>query len=170
MATGDIKNAYGSSSAQTITLIGLATSAGLVAGRASNAFNNTSILYQDCIVSGFICVGTPVTVNTVIEVWLIPALNDSPTWPDTFGGTDANVTVSSRGMLFGYGKLLSSIQVDTTTANVKYAFEGSARAVFGGSLPKQFQIWVVHNTGSNLNGTGANQEIDITGVYLTVAP
>jgi hypothetical protein len=171
MASGDVKNAYSASSALTITLASLATSAGGVAGRASSVVDNTTNLYQDYLLSGGISVGTTPTANTVIEVWAIPVLDDTPTWPDTFtGGGDAAVTVTSRGVLFGFGKLVSSLQVDAATSNVKYPFEGSVRAAFGGSLPKKFLIWVVNISGVALNATGGNHVVTITGVYSNVSP
>lgn len=86
---------YSASNTIACTLTSLAHSSTQVAGRASAAIDNSTAGSLDRPISGKVTVGTSPTVNTTIEVWLIPQLADG-SWPDTFGGTDANVTVTSR--------------------------------------------------------------------------
>ncbi len=170
MATGDITVKYAASASITWTLASLSSDTNLVAGRASAAVDNGTNLYRDFRVAGKIAVGTTPTANTWIELWVIPILDDSPTWPDAFGGTDANVTVTSRGILRAVGKLALAIAVDATTSNRAYPFEFSLRDVCGGSAPpKQFQLFAVHNTAVALNSTGGNHVAKYIGLYDAVA-
>jgi hypothetical protein len=169
----DIKVAYASSAAITCSLASLATSATLVAGRASAEVDNTSALHLDKWLSGQVMVGTTPTVNTVIEVWLIPKREDG-SYHDAqggagFDGTDKAVTVTSRDHLLSYGTLIASMTVPATTSNVAYEFARSAAAALGGALPHKFQLFVTHNTGVNLNSTGGNHLLYQKGVYSTAA-
>lgn len=162
------KIAYAASASVTITLASVATSSTWVAGRSSANIDNTSNLHLDKFLSGLIMVGTTPTINTRIEVWIIPKRSDS-TYHDTFDGTDKNVTVTSRSHLLAYGTLLASMDVPATTSNVGYEFDRSAVAALGGPLPATFQLFVTHNTGVNLNATGGNHTLFEKGVYSTTA-
>jgi hypothetical protein len=167
MAATSNKIAYASSSSLTASgLASLATSSGLVAGWSLAEVDNTSNLYLDYYITGSVMVGTTPTANTVIEVWAIPKKTDS-SYFDTFDGTAKSVTVTSREMLFAYGKLLAPIAVPVATSNVGYNFGYYLGSVVGGGSPKKFQLWVVHNTGVNLNATGGNFSTDILGIYST---
>lgn len=161
----DNKIAYGTGTAMTCTLASLATSSTRVAGRQSTSVDNSTNLYLDYIVSGKISVGTTPTANTFIEVWIIPKGTDG-NWPDTFGATDAAVTVTSREMLFSYGTLLVSIPVPVATSNVAYAYNRSLLSKFA-VVPKEWCVWVTHSTAVNLNSTGGNHVVEQMGVYTT---
>lgn len=162
----DNKAAYAASGAIACTLASLASSSGMVAGRASAAVDNTTGLYLDRPISGQIEVGTTPTVNTVIEVWLIPMIADS-VWPDTFAGTDVGVTVTSRAILLTVGVLLATINVDSTTTNRNYFFWSSVAGKVGTLPPKKYQLFFVHNTGAALNATGGNHVVTETPEYVT---
>lgn len=166
MATRNI--AYGTSTAITISLASLATSATWVAGQESTSIVNTSTLAIDSLVGGTIQSGTTPTANTVIEVWVIPQIYDS-TWPDVFDGTDSVETVTTRAILLNFGRLGASIAVDTNTSNRNYSFWFSVCATVGGPLPKAYVLFVTHNTGVNLNATGGNHVIHSTAVTETIA-
>jgi hypothetical protein len=165
----DRKIVYRSDTQLTITLASLATSASLVAGRESTAYDNTSNLDLDALLSGKITTGTSPTTAKLIQVWVVPILNDTPTWPDVFDGTDSAETVTSADILAQCGRLAASMKTDATSDRT-YAFNaGSVAALFGGVLPSKFVVFVTHNTGVNLNSTAGNHEISIQGVYETVA-
>lgn len=165
----DIKSAYGSSSALACTMASLASSSTFVAGRASAAYDNTTNLYLDVLLAGKVTVGTTPTINTEIHIDVV-ALQDDTTWPDTFGGTDADVTVTSVGVSKGYLRRAATLIVDATTSNRAYAFGPiSVAQLFGGTLPKKFQVFVTHNTGVNLNSTGGNQVLSVTPQYQTAS-
>lgn len=164
----DRKLAYAASAALTITLASLAESATRVTGRESAEVDNTSNLYLDYLLSGKITTGTSPTADELIEVWVIGLAEDS-NYPDVFDGTDSAETVTSRDMLAAYGKLAAVITVDGTSDRTYWFGPISVAAMFGGSVPKKWVVFVTQSTDANLNSTGSNQAIYQTGVYETVA-
>jgi len=166
----DAKIAYAASAAYTITLASLATSSTLLAGRESNALSNASNKYLDELVAGVITVGTSPTASTGIEVSAVGALNDTPTYPDVFDGTDSAETVTSAGIKQAICLPLAIILVDATTSDRGYPFAPCGlRRCFGDGLPPAHVIFVAHSSGVNLNSTGGNHAIYHTPVYGTVA-
>lgn len=164
----DRKLAYASSAAVTCTLASLASDTNLLAGRESAEIDNTSNKYLDYLLGGKVTTGTSPTASRNIEVWLIPLAEDS-TYPDVFDGTDSNETATTRDMLASYGVCVANM-LTTNTSDRTYWWGGvSARRAFNGTLPKKFAVFVVHNTGVNLNSTGSNHAIYQTGVYETIA-
>ena len=165
-----VKSAYASSSALTITLASLASSSTLVAGRSSVYVDNTSNLYLDYKISGKITTGTSPTAGTFIEVWAYTALEDTPTWPDTIAGTDAAKTLTSVNVKYAALKLITVITIDSSS-NETYYFGPYSLAWLpglGGNPPFYFGVFVVHNTGVNLNSTGGNHAIWIKPDYDNV--
>jgi hypothetical protein len=149
----------------TITLASLASDTNLLAGREATALANGSNLYADAEVNGKITCGTTPTTNTSILVYGFVALDDTPTWPDAMTGSDANASVTSTGVGLGYLRLIAGLSVDSTTSNRAYPFTCSSLArVFGFNLlGKNWSIFVVHNTGVNLNATGGNHVVKYRG-------
>ena len=175
MASGDVLQKYAASQTLTCTLASLASDTSLIAGRCSPTVDNTVTPCQDYQVGGKITVGTTPTASTIIELWCVAISNDTPLWPTAtsgvFGSGDAAVTVYSRGSLYGYGRLLVSLQVDSATSNRPYEFSGiSIAAAYGGRVPEKFCLWVVQNTAVNLNSTGGNHVVSVTPVYSFVTP
>lgn len=164
----DVKLAYASSAAYTITLASLASDSNRLAGRESTAVSNTSNLYIDYLIAGFTTTGTSPTAGDTIEVWAYASLNDTPTYPDVFDGTDSAETVTSSNVKYSALKLVAAIVVDSTSDRT-YAFGPiSLASLFGGVVPKHHGVFVTHNTDVNLNSTGGNHAIHHTGVYQTV--
>jgi hypothetical protein len=112
------------------------------------------------IVSARFVVASSGLTASQIDLWAIPALNDTPTWPDVFDGTASSETVNHIGQLAGYGRLLKSWQT-TTTASLAYECSVSLAEAFGGFLPDQVVFFVAHSTGANLAGSNSNW-IDLT--------
>lgn len=146
----DIKYKYAASASLTFTsLASLASSSTLVAGAESAAIDNGTTLYDDVYIGVSIKMGSSAcTANKSIEVWIIPAKNDTPTWPDVFDGTDSAETVTSRNLLFGYGYLAKSFITDTT-ANQVYDATFSVISACG-FVPDQFVLFVVQDSGQAL--------------------
>ena len=164
----NVKLALPGSAAYTITLGALATSSTLVAGRQSTAVDNTSNLYLDYLISGKVETGTSPTAG-IIEVWAFASVNDTPTYPDVLGGSDAAVTFTSRDILSSSMRLVASMPT-SATSNVNYWFAATSLAsLFGGFCPKLHGIVVLHNTANPLNATNGNHVINYTPVYATVA-
>jgi hypothetical protein len=86
-----------------------------------------------------------------IEVWVIGAENDTPTWPDVFDGTASAETVSSRNSLFAYGRLAAVITGDSANDRVYTFAPVSVASLFGGSVPDQFVVFVTHAIQSSTN-------------------
>jgi len=164
----DRKLAYASSAAVTCTLASLASDTNLLAGRESAEIDNTTNKYLDYILGGKFTTGTSPTASRNYEVWLIPLVEDA-TYPDVFDGTDSNETATTRDMLAAYGVCVTNI-LTTNTSDRTYWWGGvSARRSFGGTLPKKFTTFHVHNTGVNSNSTAGNHAVYHTGVYETIA-
>lgn len=165
----DVKYSYPADTDLTITLASLATSSTLTAGRESTVRDNTSNKYLDELLSGKVTVGTSPTASTQIEVWVLGALDDAPTYPDVFDGTDSAETVTSAGVKFGFLKLAAVMSCDSTTSDRTYFFGPvSVASLFGGTLPPRWSVFVTHNTGVNLNATGSNHQITAQPVFVTV--
>lgn len=155
----DIKTKYPQGSADTValtlTLASLASDTNLLAGRASTAVNNTSNVDLDHLVSGVIREGTSPTVNTVIEVWAYSYYlisSGTPSYVDGITGSDANKTLTSANVKVSALRLVASIVVDNTSSRDYYIPPTSIAQLFG-ALPPFWGLFVVHNTGVNLNGT-----------------
>lgn len=165
----DAKVAYAASAAYTITITGLGTSSTLVAGRESTGLSNASNKYLDELVAGLITVGTTPTINTFIEVHAVGALDDTPTYPDVFDGTDSAETVTSVGIKAAICRPVGVMLVDATTSDRGYPFSPlGIRQLFGDALPVAHVMFVTHSTAVNLNATAGNHYIKHTPVYATV--
>lgn len=164
----DVKIAYVNAAAYTITLASLATSSTLLAGQESTAINNSS-LYLDYLVGGKITVGTTPTANTKIEVWNYATNDETPTYPDVFDGTDSNETATTAEIKRGALKLMKVLDVVSTTSDIaQWMGPVSVAACYGGVLPSHHGLFVVHNTGANLNATGGNHVLRYRAAYGTV--
>lgn len=164
----DIKIYYGTASDATITLASLASDTNLLAGTESDAIDNSTTLALDYLISGKVTAGTSPTAARSIEVWAVGSW-DGTTWPDVFDGTSSTETVTSADIKAATCRLLSAMATANTSDRTYFFGPVSVAAVFGGVVPKKFVIFVVHNTGVNLNSTAANHQIRLQPVYETVA-
>jgi len=167
----NIKEAYAASAPLTLALESLAASSTIVAGRESTAVSNTTNLYLDYLVAGKITTGTTPTAG-VVEVWAYASLEDTPTYPDVLDGTDSAETFTSRDILTQSLALMCIINTDSTSNRTYWFRVYSIASIFSrgaGSLfvPKNWGVFVTHNTVAALNATAANHAIWHTGVYLT---
>jgi hypothetical protein len=158
----------------TISPHNVATSGTFVGGVESDAISNISNLDLDHLVSGTWTTGTTPTINTQVQVWVIPVLADdlagTHTWPSVFDGTASAESVPTAGMLQSVGRLIGTIVVDATTSDLTYAMNKvSVAALFGGSLPSQYVLFITHNTGVNSNSTAGNFVWTYQRVRQTVA-
>jgi len=172
MAAGDVKTEYAASSIPATTLASLASDAAdFDVGRQSDEVDNTTNKYLDYLLSAKIQVHltTPVTVDTEIRIYVAGLVEDS-TYPDSLGASDAAKTWTSPGILANSCVLAAVLAVDeTTAAQTYYMAPQSVAAMFGGSCPKKFVMYITHNTGQLLSATEANSEVYVTPVYATAA-
>lgn len=158
----DIKTKYPSSSttALTISLASLAHSSTLLAGRESDAVDNTTNLDLDHLVSGKIRSGSSApTAGNRIEVWAyapISVSSGTPTYPDVFDGTDSDETVTSDNVKFAALRLVASITVDATTGRDYFFPPTSVANLFGGQMPTHWGLWVSNGSGTALDSTAGN--------------
>lgn len=147
---GDIKLKYpAASTAVTVTnLHSLASSQDWSAGWTSASVNNTSNVYMDYLYGGTFTTHASNRQAGVINVYVIAALNDTPTWPATSGGTIGTegalsfTDLEERDCLV---RFLTSITVDATASAI-YTFPPTGIAqLFGGFVPPYHALYVAQN-------------------------
>lgn len=144
----------------TITLASLASDTNLVAGREGTAIdNNATDDAIDAVVGGKVTTGTSPTASRQIEVWAYGSY-DGTSYSGGASGSDANLTPQEKTLL----RLLTVIPT-VNTSNKTYTWGPfSVAQAFGGTMPRKWGIFVVHNTGVALNATGGNHEVKHTPV------
>ena len=144
----------------TITLASLASDTSLLAGREGTAIdNNTTDDAIDALVGGFTTTGTSPTASRQIEIWLYGSY-DGTSYSGGATGSDANLSPQEKTLL----KLLQVIPT-SSTSNQKYTWgPHSVAQAFGGTMPRKWGVYEVHNTGVNLNSTAGNHEVKHTPV------
>jgi hypothetical protein len=151
---------YGTPTAMTITIASLATDAALVAGRASTALDQKDSLDAiDVLVGGKITTGTTPTASRQIEIWAYASYDDAE-YSGSATGSDANLTPDAKENMV----LLHVIPTDATSNKTYKWGPKSIAQAYGGVVPVQFGVYVVHNTAVNLHATGSNHEIVYTAV------
>lgn len=167
MAT--ISLAYRASSNLTVTnLHSLGSSATWVAGWESGVVDNSTNKDLDILVSGKISLGNSATAGQ-IRVYIVPPLDDTPTWPDVMDGTESTETWTTTTIRDGAAKLGAAVETraDPGTDDVYFIAEFSVAALFGGVCPVKFLIFVAHSTGVNLAASG--NQITVQGISATSA-
>ena len=168
MATTTIS--YSSPTTITCSVASTGSSSTWVAGRESNEIDNTTNKYVDALVQGKITVGTTPTASTQILVYVWGSDTAASTANiDVIDGADSAETITSAGVRDGFLKLAVAINVDATTSDRGYPFGPFSVADLFGQLPKYWGMFVMHNTGVNLNSTGGNHAFTYTGVKFDTA-
>ena len=160
----DLKVKYPAANADTvaitITLTSLASSAARTAGRQSTPVDNRTNLDLDHLVSGRVTLGTsPTPAGKSVEVWAFAPISiaaGTPTYPDAFSTSDEDRSVLSENARGNELRLLWVGVTDATTDRVLYMPPTSIAGAFGGVVPPFWGIWVVHDSGVNLNATAGN--------------
>jgi hypothetical protein len=159
----DVLQKYGATTVITASLASLASDTNLLAGLESAVIDNTTDGFEDIILSGKITTGTSPTAARQIEVWAVAW--DSNGWPDVFDGTSSAETITSSDIKNSICKPVAIMSTNNTSDRT-YPFTGvSLRSAFMGALPSKVVLFIVHNTGVNLNSTAGNHELRIQGVY-----
>lgn len=157
---------FGTSTALTITLASLATSATRLVGRIATALDISGLspVPIDLMIGGLITTGTTPTASQLIEIWAAGS-EDGTNYSGSVGTTDGSQTLvaETKALL----QLVASIATNGTSNT---AYEISPRSlfqVFGGQLPRKVTFFVTHSTGVNLNATAGNQFLKYTPInYL----
>ncbi len=162
----DIRWRYGATSTITNAVASLASDTNLLAGYESVVIDNTTDGFEDIILSGKRTTGTSPTASRQIEIWAVAW--DSNAWPDVFDGTSSAETITSADIKNALCKAVAVLPTNNTSDRT-YSFTGvSMKTVFGGVLPSQYVLFVVHNTGVALNATTGNHELRYQGIYPQV--
>lgn len=153
-----------SSTALTISLASLASGAAGVytAGQESAAVDNRTTQDLDHLLSGKIRTGTSPTASRSINVYIYANISSSsgtPTYPDVLDGTDSAETFTSANVMMGAVKFLTSITIDATSDRDYFFGPISIAQFFGGTLPKWWGVYVAHDCGVALNGTGGSHSL-----------
>lgn len=158
MAT--IKQALASSTALTITLASLASSA--TAGRESTVVDNSSNLYFDAQLTVRIKLTSGTIANDqCVHVYLY-ASEDGSTYTDNNTGADAAITPASPTNLIYLDKIATPAQSTSYTKT----FGGIAQT-FGGTLPRKWGVVIRNYSGIALTATAGDHAISYSGVYYT---
>jgi hypothetical protein len=159
MATMNV--AYGTSTAITITLNSLASSA--TAGRESTAIDNSSNKYVDavCQVTVKIATGTPAN-DKAVYVYAYGS-EDGTIYTDNATGSDAAITLRDPTNV----RLVCVIPTPDA-GNLTYESSPfSIAQAFGGHMPRKWGLIVRNYSGQALEGSG--NAATYTGITYTVA-
>jgi hypothetical protein len=157
-----IKIAYGTSTAFTLTLASLASSA--TAGRESTVVDNTSNLYIDALVQIKVKSSSSALANDKAVYVYAYGSEDGSTYTDPATGSNADITLTAPTNM----RLIGVIAVPATSTT----YEGqpmSVASAFGGFLPRKWGIVVRNYTGQALDSTEGSHSYSWTGVYYTSA-
>ena len=166
MATVNI--VYATSAQFTITLASLATSSTLLVGQESTSIDNGTNLFVDYLLSGKITTGTNPTADKKIEIWVAAPIEDAPAWPTPLDGTNSAETFASIEVKNSAMRLAHVIATNASS-DIEYSFSQlSVANLFGGVCPKEFVVFITHDTAVNLNSTAGNHEISVQGIEYTI--
>jgi hypothetical protein len=163
---------YAAAAALTITLTALASSSTWIAGREGAAVDASSTRYLDVALTGEVTVhaSSAPTLNTEIRLYAYQAINpDTPSYPDTLTGANANVTLTAAAAanMLAAGLVLMGSATVVATANLSYPLTRTlSLAQAFGTVPKRWGVYVAQSTGQTLHASGPH-EIVATGSYLT---
>lgn len=168
----DVKTKFVTDAELTITLNSLAHDANRLVGRGSTALNvsDAANLWVDVLIYGQFTSNTSTASSdgTVIEIWAYAQINDTPTYPVGFGGTDLAMTFSSNNQKSSALRFLGSVSLDTTAGRVYPVAPISVAAAFGGVLPKRFGVFVSHNAGATAPLAASGNSLRYTAIQMQV--
>lgn len=149
---GSILTDYAASAAFTVTNLHSlaadnATGYPLI-GWSSASVANTSDEYLDFLVSGTFTTHASNRQAGYIYVYIVAALNDTPTWPAAASGTWGTEGVASftdTEERDGFARLLTVITVDNTASSIVGFPPTSIAQLFGGIVPTHWAVFVSTN-------------------------
>ncbi len=157
MADPVAKIKYGTSTAITITLASLGTSA--TVGRESTAIDNTTNRFVDALVYVKIKVGDGTIANDKAAYVYAYGSEDGTNYPENITGSDAAYTQLAPTVL----RLIGVIPLPTKQVTYKSQPMSVAQA-FGGRLPRKWGIVVRNYCGIALTGTAGDHAASYTGI------
>lgn len=167
---GNIKGGYAASVALTVTnLHSLASAQDWAAGWGSASYSNAVNLYLDYLYGFTFTTHASNRQAGQINIYVIAALNDTPTWPAVSSGTlgtEGAIAFTDLEERDSLCRLLGSITVDSTASAI-YTFPPTGIAqLFGGVVPPHHSIFVAQNCSTT---TTAGLASSGSAVYQTPA-
>lgn len=149
---GDLKLKYAASSSLTVTnLHSLASDQSWLGGWSSASISNTTDNHLDHLIAGTFTTHASNRQAGYINVYIVAALNDTPTWPASASGTwgtEGAASFTDGEERDSACRLLASILADNSASAV-YSFPPtSVAALFGGRLPPAYAIFVSQNVAT----------------------
>ena len=155
----NIKQEFGTSTAITITLNDLASSA--TAGRESTVVDNSTNKFIDALVYVTVNVGAGTPANGKCAYIYAYGSEDGTNYTDNATGSDAAITLRDPTNL----RLVAVISMPTASLTYKVVF--NIASAFGGALPRKWGIVVRNHCGIAL-AASANVA-SYSGIYYTSA-
>lgn len=166
---------YGSSTAMTVTnLHSLAAdnSTGYpLIGWSSASVNSTTSGYHDYLISGTFTTHASNRQAGNIYVYVVAALNTTPTWPAAATGTwgtEGAASFTDTEERDGFARLLAVIPVDTTASAI-VGFPPTSLASLFGQVPPYWAVFVSHNASTTTTAGLASSGSAIYHTTLTIA-
>jgi hypothetical protein len=166
---GDIKGKFpAASTGITVTnLHSLASSATWVTGWGSASVANTSNADLDILYGGTFTTHASNRQAGWVNIWVVAALNDTPTWPAvTTGtlGTEGAIAFADIYRRDSLCRLLASFPVDNTVSAI-YTFPQTGIAqLFGGVVPTHHCLFISQNCATT---TAAGFASSGSAIYYT---
>lgn len=165
------KTTYGTRTAITIDPSSLAGSSTFVAGVESAEQDNTSSLFLDVLVEGRVTghASTAPTVGQQIQVYVWGSnVSLATTAIDVLDGTSSAETLAHAAVLQSLRLAAVTTVTVATAALTYYILPFSVAALFGGSMPKFWGLYVTHNHTGTLAAAQSDQFWK-TGITVTTA-
>ena len=149
---GDIKTKYAASTSLTVTnLHSLASSSDYTAGWGSATITNTSNNYEDYLIGATFTTNASNRQSGAINIYVIGALNDTPTYPAVASGTlgtEGAISFTDTEERDSICRLLTSIPVDNTASAIYAVSQSAIAQLFGGRVPTHFCLYVSQNAAT----------------------
>ena len=155
----DIKQAFGSSGAITITLNSLASNS--AAGRESDVIDNGNNKFLDALVTVIAQIGSGSIGNDKCAYIYVYGSEDGTNYTDNATGSDAAITLRDPTNL----RLAAVISIPTQSLTYKVVF--SIAKLFGGVMPRKWGIVVRNYCGIAFDSSGCSASY--SGIYASVS-
>lgn len=170
---GNIKAGYATTVAPTVTnLHSLASSQTWLGGWTSASYSNLSNLYLDYAYGFTFTTHASNRQAGSIYIYVVGALNDTPTWPATASGTigtEGALSFTDDEERDSLCRLLTMVTVDNTASAIYTVPPTGIAQLFGGIVPPYHAIFITHNCSTTTTAglAAAGSAVYQTPVYGT---
>lgn len=171
MAAGDIKTTYSADSTLTVTnLHSLAAHQSYLSGWESPTIDHSSDGADDDFIGLHLVTHASNRQVGALRVYGVSMVSES-VWPDVFDGTESVETWVSAEVRDAAAILAKEVAVNATASAVFDILIPSMKAVFGGTLPKKYALFVTGNaaTTTTTQIAAAGSTVTVRTSYKNVA-